>query len=951
MSSEVVQEDQTTSSIVPHHLTRVSSLSTATEQSADELSSDNRRVSFNSDVRVKKIPKFQQQRKSNFDDGFAEVRKEAPPTDATAIASEAARILRQLRGVECNVSPTPTPTQQHTNNNSSLARPTQQRTTATGTSQAPPTHLPPPSTSQLLHQTASPALLTKNYHSGSEEADSGLQVCCGSSSSPSNNGAAESPMRGTGTEEVQNSNHLFGLHALNNLDMAVNGRTVNAMPSYHEIRQTLDSSGNSGEYSPASSKRAPSSHHPPKPPRKAPSASPPSMRRSAAAMAHYAQPDRSSKMVSSVMEQLSQDARFRNRRSGPPTGILSGETSGDDEVDTNRRVSPSRLSPSRTCMTDTELLRSPTEVLYAVSDKYRHGNNERIAHSASQTTPHTTYDHRQPHRPVMHQQASSARHQHHAPASYSRSLDRYIDDDKENEFKARILVTSPDRGSTSTMNRKPYKTTINTATDNIQYRGEHEPPQARHAARQQKLYQKNKLYRRPESEHYKVPKNKAPVEFLRNGAIVRPSVPATDSDQSSSIYYHNGAGRFNSSRLVKSADSRARHEASARELDREGRTIRRERGRTYSGASTSPDREGSPDHRGYSRPRPTTRSHSNLYRSPSTSPTRPPRARSSPGRDLIASVVRRVTSRAGGGGSIERRPSGRSPFRDIQRVHSHVRSGPRPGQPQHQQRNYDDSEERLARFTEYRGDGGGGGGDEHQHHQLHRAFDSRRYHPREDSPSGGEDGGYPRERGQSLPPGAHIDSMRDFYKSAQFKSMYTLPPSPSRPAPVLERAPSASTLRRTGGVSIERPRSIVRPARISISEGEVTDEAGGVRRPNVRPQPPARRPSTKRQAPSPPGRRPQPQKLPVRRVVSSDREVEHRRLLANGRAASERRVVSSERGLQHPPQRRPLVRKTSMGDALDSSFSESEGFNADLEQVSWHALTHKTHSNTLRTTP
>lgn len=40
-------------------------------------------------------------------------------------------------------------------------------------------------------------------------------------------------------------------------------------------------------------------------------------------------------------------------------------------------------------MTDTELLRSPTEVLYAVSDKYRHNNhnshNERVSHSASQT--------------------------------------------------------------------------------------------------------------------------------------------------------------------------------------------------------------------------------------------------------------------------------------------------------------------------------------------------------------------------------------------------------------------------------------------------------------------------------------------------------------------------------------------------------------------------------------
>ena len=46
-------------------------------------------------------------------------------------------------------------------------------------------------------------------------------------------------------------------------------------------------------------------------------------------------------------------------------------------------ISPSRVSPSRTCLTDTELLRSPTEVLYAVSDKQR--DRERAAMAASQS--------------------------------------------------------------------------------------------------------------------------------------------------------------------------------------------------------------------------------------------------------------------------------------------------------------------------------------------------------------------------------------------------------------------------------------------------------------------------------------------------------------------------------------------------------------------------------------
>merc|ERR1719322_110110 len=52
-------------------------------------------------------------------------------------------------------------------------------------------------------------------------------------------------------------------------------------------------------------------------------------------------------------------------------------------------ISPSRVSPSRTCMTDTELLRSPTEVLYAVSDKQRERERAANAHAQSSMASQT----------------------------------------------------------------------------------------------------------------------------------------------------------------------------------------------------------------------------------------------------------------------------------------------------------------------------------------------------------------------------------------------------------------------------------------------------------------------------------------------------------------------------------------------------------------------------------
>ena len=94
----------------------------------------------------------------------------------------------------------------------------------------------------------------------------------------------------------------------------------------------------------------------------------------------------------------------------------------------------------------------------------------------------------------------------------SRSLDRLqhnLESDqydseanKENAFKTRIQVISPERqhmiqnGGNS--NRKPYKTTINTATDNILYRG---------TSTDNLQY----YHYGDKGSHYKVPKNARPV--------------------------------------------------------------------------------------------------------------------------------------------------------------------------------------------------------------------------------------------------------------------------------------------------------------------------------------------------------------------------------------------------------------------------------------------------------
>ena len=50
----------------------------------------------------------------------------------------------------------------------------------------------------------------------------------------------------TGSLLDLSSNPLYGLHALNNLDIAVNGKEVNSMPSYRDIRRRGGFEGSGG---------------------------------------------------------------------------------------------------------------------------------------------------------------------------------------------------------------------------------------------------------------------------------------------------------------------------------------------------------------------------------------------------------------------------------------------------------------------------------------------------------------------------------------------------------------------------------------------------------------------------------------------------------------------------------------------------------------------------------
>ena len=347
-----------------------------------------------------------------------------------------------------------------------------------------------------------------------------------------------------------------------------------------------------------------------------------------------------------------------------------------------------------------------------------------------------------------------------------------------------------------------------------------------------------------DTEHYKVPRNKAPVppEFMTSR---RMEADPHNGPRAKSVGGGSSKGQFSSASLVRNAERRGNGHvtrgsgARGGEFDREGRRIHQERNRAYSGYSTSPDREMSPDR--YAKPRPGAHSRSLVRRSPSTSPTRPPRTKSSPSREVHIPVRREHSGRV-----VERTPStrasatSRSPIKKIQRVHNEIigdggyrEPSPTKSRTLTLRRNQGDKvvrgtktilmnkvnnkpeiveNDRLSRFTEYRGTS-----EEPRSVLAQTRRSSTGYDLRKNSDSSGVGSQFERdrERGQSVPPGANIESMKDFYKTNQYRSMYHLPPSPSRPAPVLQRERSSDMI-------MAPPRR----SKTSVSEGEVTDGDG-----------------------------------------------------------------------------------------------------------------------------
>ena len=840
--------------------------------------------------------------------------------------------------------------------------------------------------------------------------------------------------------------------ALSKLDNALNGKVNNLY---------RDSSGSS--YSPPPKKH---NFTPPKPPRKAPSASPPSARKGYASLDElefgssrrsniYEEEEEEEEVVVREEDRGHHQSRYNNNNNMEYTN--NAYTSTNPGLNHLRGYSPaSRQSPSRGNHTDSELLSSPSQVLYATisADKSKaHSSalkNQHMAHSASQTVQTgfrpvsvdrqiktrtlskenilddpPSYQSRFSHAGGMsshnHNQRQPSPSHHHQQHHGSRSLERFVDSDKENrrqELKARIHVTSPHRFTPDrqlqTGSRKPYKTTINTANDTIQYKGFSQENLARKQEEQQRRHHQQQFHhsgKRLDNEHYKVPKNKAPVpqEFLsrRN---------RRNEAEGSANYMHNGGGgrqsQFASTSLVRNAENRQKTVGGGGgEYDREGRRIRSEhtaprsgdRNRAYSGYSTSPDREVSPDR--YKHRSASSKAGIMTARSPSSSPTRPPRTRAASSGGEINIPVRREHSAR----RVERTPStraaatSRSPIKKIQRVHNEIQSDQpggggggtlqrdprRPGREPGSSRNSSKEhpghsrtltlsrdrgdksgggggglraaktlligrkdpkpkvEDRLSKFTEYRGSreaeqeesrsrtGGGGGSRSEQEQEpvRYRTKDSERMYSdgggsgkpvsgRRSSHSVGERmsdiasdrENYERERGQSVPPGANIDSMRDFYKTAQYRSMYHLPPSPSRPAPVLDRSTKPTTLER--GMRRERsdlnappPRRI---SKTSMSEGELTDDVSKAER-------------VLRQRNNFINNLAAKNGENARRANSNDRE-EPRRIFRPNNDGSGRRTAGNSREREKRPAPQPptqRIRRSSV-DILETSVSESE---------------------------
>jgi len=950
---------------------------------------DNRHVSFNQDVSVKRIPKkpLKQTRSAplNQTDEFSGVCNEfvniPPPSDRDKIALEAEQILKQLQEIECSASPVP-----------------QFKTRPRILSSSPQGRLFS-SNPQLNNRSTTP--LGTATPLGSRQSTLERKPTLGNRLSKSSNDLLDrgSAMRVEGHSEQEDGsspadNRLYGLQALSKLDNALNGKVSNLY---------RDSSGSS--YSPPPKKN---NFTPPKPPRKAPSASPPATRKGYASLDELEFGSRRS----NIYEEEREDPRYN-------MDYTNSYTSTNPALNHLRGFSPaSRQSPSRGNHTDSEILSSPSQVLYATisADKNKHHNpkNQHIVHSASQTVqsgfrPVSVDRQMKPRTLSKENILDEAPYRYNnngsAPHHASRSLERFVDSDKENrrqELKARIHVTSPHRFTPDRQQqaaRKPYKTTINTANDTIQYRGFSQDLARKAEERKQQFLHSGK---RLDNEHYKVPKNKAPVppEFLSR----RAKRGEGEGSGHNGNYHNPGGGRqnqFASTSLVRNAESRQK---GVGEYDREGRRIRSERSgertRAYSGYSTSPDRELSPDR--YIKHRGGSKSVHPSPRSPSSSPTRPPRTRATSAGEINIPVRREHSARR-----VERTPStraaatSRSPIKKIQRVHNEIQSDQpgtlqrdprrpvrepgtsRPTSKEHPSgsrtltlsRERGDKaagvratktllvgrkepkpklEDRLSKFTEYRGGGGGEQEETRQHGKAEQEVTEPRYRNRpgdqevpetryrsragdkeparvyrgeqegsrttgrrsshsvgERSDAASDRENYERERGQSVPPGANIDTMRDFYKTSQYRSMYHLPPSPSRPAPVLDRSTKPTTLER----SMRRERSgdlNLPPRRISktsMSEGELTDDVAKAER-------------VLRQRNNFINNLAAKNGENARRAGSNDRE-DPRRVFRGGEV---RRVAGGSREREKRPAPQPptqRIRRSSV-DVLETSLSESE---------------------------
>jgi len=913
--------------------------------------SDSRHVSFNQDVSIKRIPKKIVKVKSldpndEFHQKCHQFVNIPPPSDKEQIEDEAQQILKHLDDIECSVSPSPRITSPVRQLVSPSPRPDSRQGSRQGT--------PVGSRQGTLERIRGNTLLGRLSKSSSD--------LLGRSSNRLR------AMRVEGTSEQEDSpgpdSRFYGLQALSNLDNAVNGKVNNLY---------RDSSG-SIDYSPPPKKN---NLTPPKPPRKAPSASPPSLRKG------YASHDELD------FRSKSRNEMYESNQKKDFSSYAGGNPSLNHLRESPTRLMSSRQSPSRGNLTDTEILSSPTQVLYATisADKHKHNGNLKNQHIQTQTVQ-TGFRPISAERQIKPWSSSKENILDDPPYRFtnanngsskhaSRSLERFVDDDKENsrksqELKARIHVSSPMRYSTerpANGSRKPYKTTINTATDTIQYKGF---TSDNLVDKNDPRYKQKNVARHPgkkmDTEHYKVPKNKAPVPaelIARKGR--------TSSEYSSSAYngnYHvlekdsNLKSQFASTSLVRNAVSENRQKRG--EYDREGRRIQSsgrsgERNRAYSGYSTSPDREMSPDR--YAKPRAARMA---SPRSPSSSPQRPPRTRASPNREVIVPIRQEHSGR-----EVERSPStraaatSRSPIKKIQRVHNEIKddksgggkepsphqtktltltknrgeaSGVRGVKKMFMKKQENNEDDRLSKFTEYRG-GGGGGGEEPPlapnrsqsgGRRGSTGFELRRELSSGDGRSEGE-----RERGASVPPGANIDSMRDFYKTSQYRSMYHLPPSPSRPAPVLERA--GTTLERPSLRRGEDKEDAVHPpprrhAKTSISEGEMTDDQARVERVQRQRSKFLNNMMSKGE---------QSTQGQNRRVVSSDRDPpgEPKKILrtAKGEPLNNHRNGSYERPVRRPAPQPPTVptqrvRRSSV-DVLETSHSESESPRPDQAKL------------------